>query len=447
MVFIHLCGDSLYENMRAGKDIVDGQLHLEHLTRLKAKEVKRPDMSERERAVQMPDLPYPFGCFGYTVTTGGARGTELLAQQLAEENRMEVEVIVAANSVERRKHERTLTCEDKERARERLRKAARQLKRYLPKEGTAQEEELMVNYTLIEKASAVFVFSKFLRSVYGNKDEEMRTEDMTQVCGRRGWMVQMVIDHNRDHPDQWKKIFVFDEMDERWLDLAARMDDDEEMRCMAPEDLAIAPFYFLTVNRDYVMLDWHSTVVGSRKISDTTRKALRELFCVTADELFRCRKFLLSSYDEWVARMLYDNSTYGRAPLPPAEYPAESLYREDDGNPFPWMFVRGVGFVRRRDYHDRWYDKTFRPAGTGEWNWVYGDPAIDVIDEEVERSHAVSFWRGWTESYAEEQQQQRQAENQSGCVCLLVEAEDEICLPMELGDENAESSPKGCIIV
>lgn len=171
--------------MSAGKDIVDGQIYLEHLTRLKGKEVKRPTWGEREDCKMMPELPYPFGCYGFVISTGGSRGAETLAEQLAVENRMEVEVVVPANSAERRNRERTLDCEERVRGRVQLVKAAKHLKRYLPKEGSAQEEELLTNYALIEKVSAVFVFSKFLRSVYGNKGEEMRTEDMIQVCGMR----------------------------------------------------------------------------------------------------------------------------------------------------------------------------------------------------------------------------------------------------------------------
>lgn len=145
--------------------------------------------------------------------------------------------------------------------------------------------------------------------------------------------MQMVVNHNRDHPEQWKKLFVFDEFDERWSD------DDEEHLCKAPGDIAMAPLGFVAVNRDYVLLDWRSTVVGSRKISDVTRRAMRNLFCTTAADLFRCRKFLLSPYDEWVAEMLYDNSKRRCGPDPPAGYPEDPPEREGDGNPFPWMFV------------------------------------------------------------------------------------------------------------
>ena len=65
--------------MSAGKDIVDGQIYLDHLSRLKGKEVKRPTWGEREHCKAMPDLPFPFGCFGLVVSTGGVRGADALA--------------------------------------------------------------------------------------------------------------------------------------------------------------------------------------------------------------------------------------------------------------------------------------------------------------------------------------------------------------------------------
>ena len=31
--------------------------------------------------------------------------------------------------------------------------------------------------------------------------------------------VQMCVDHNRDYPDQWKDVFVFDESRQKWYEL------------------------------------------------------------------------------------------------------------------------------------------------------------------------------------------------------------------------------------
>ena len=64
------------------------------------------------------------------------------------------------------------------------------------------------------------------------------------------------------------------------------------------------------------------------------------------------------------------------------------------------MFVRGVGFVRRRPHYDRWDQPLCKPAGSGEWNMFYADPIPDA-DPAVEMQHAVSFWRGRVEAYSE----------------------------------------------
>lgn len=428
--------------MSVGKDLVDGQLHLDHLTRLKRREVKRPTWGERQECRKMPDLPFPFGCYGFTITTGSEKGTDLLARQLAEENRMRVEIVSPAGSAEGLSCERTLTCEEKERGRVRLAKAARHLKRYLPKEGTSHEEEVLVNYALMAKATAVFVFAKFLRSVYGDKGEEMRTEDMTQVCGKRAWLVQLVIDHNRDFPDQKKKLFVFDEFDDRWLQLVSPL-EDEEVEGRTPNDVAISPFYFTAVNRDYVTLDWHSTVVGSRKLHDVPRRVLRNLFCLTVDEFFKRRSYLLSPYDEWVVKLLYDNSKMERGPEPPKEYPEEPPECEGDGNPFPWMFVRGIGFVRRRPNKDQWDDRTFRPGGTGEWDWFYGNPEVDDRPE-VEQGHAMTFWWGRVESY---EAWRCQKTNKKGSLLSLAIQYPDCFVDLDDDDESVNPPSKPCSLM
>ena len=214
---------------------------------------------------------------------------------------MEVDVILPATGVEKGKQARTLEGEEERRRRAhgRLAMAARRLRRYLPKAGS-WEEDLLTEWGIVEKATAVFVFSKFARSVLGDKG------DMLQVCGRRVWLVQMVIDHNREHPDEWKKLFVFDEEDERWLELMSTAGDEEYETVM---DLMFAP-----VKRDYVTLDWRSAVLGSRKITDVTRITMRDLFGLTASELFKRRTHLHPPYDHWVAGMLYDNSNMMRGP-------------------------------------------------------------------------------------------------------------------------------------
>ena len=291
-----------------------------------------------------------------------------------------------------------------------------------------------------------------MRSTYGDKGEKMRSNDMVHVAGGTGWVVQMVIDHNREHPEDWKQLMVFDLADERWVELFPSEGNDGDI---SPESPAIAPLLFWPIERTNVHLMPHSAVVGTHKMPDVGRRVMRVLFNETGGEVYRTRKNLYSLYDEWVAKMLHDNSGMWRkensAPKPPKWHP-EPPKDLDDGNPFPWMFVKGIGFVRRRPFTDRWEDRDFKPGGTGEWDMFYTDPKVDA-DEVGELRNAVSFWQQHVETESECRLSKEQEKDQTkdlpegvvdrmchdcgppfrGCVCLNIEdMEEEVDLSSKL---------------
>lgn len=357
---------------------------------------------------------------------------------------------------------KSLTAEERERAYPKMVQAAKHLKKNVPKKGLYTEELILRNYTLIEKSKSVFAFANFMRSTYADKGETMRAEDMVHVAGGTGWVVQMVIDHNRDHPEEWKQLMVFDITDERWLELFPSEGEEEYI---APENPAIAPFMFTPIGRNCVYLTPHSTVVGTCNITDVVHRAMRELFNDTAYEIFRKRKNSESPYDEWVAKMLHDNSGMwrkeNRCPDPPGWYPEPPPPPHidlDRGNPFPWMFVRGIGFVRRRPFLDRWNDRKFKPQGTGEWDMFYGNPKVEE-DESKQLAHAVRFWEQRVESEWEDRMALEEAEDQT---CSLPNGIadrmchecaphfEDVCLNIEDMDEVEEmelSSRSTCSVV
>lgn len=91
--------------------------------------------------------------------------------------------------------------------------------------------------------------------------------------------------------------------------------------------------------------------------------------------------------------------------------------------------------MRRRDHYDRWDERSYRPAGSGEWDMFYANPITD-IREDVEMQHAVSFWRGRTEVNAELSEEK---DSSKTCICLQLEEEE--------NNENNLYSNHRCVIV
>lgn len=159
--------------------------------------MKRPDREERRNPKFMPKSPFDFGCYGYKIFTGGAKGVDCLAEEMAEGHKMAVELKVPeGHRNDKQNNASVLSQEEEECAHPKVIKAAKHLKKNPPKQGSYAEELILRNYTLIENAKAVYVFGNFLRSVHADKGEKMLPKEMVEVAGGTGWVVKMVIDYN-----------------------------------------------------------------------------------------------------------------------------------------------------------------------------------------------------------------------------------------------------------
>ena len=242
-----------------------------HTLRYKKERVSLGHVHKKERmATQM----YPSIGSLFTIVTGGSVGADALAEACANEWGMNVSLCLTPH------HHRALDDKVTPISHERLKKrlvfverARQRLKRH-PTKNPFARELLARNWFIVDRCKVLFAYANF------------EDDSLTRVEGGTGMTVQMCVDHNRDYPDAWKDVFVFDESRQKWYEL-----EREDMRDPDDDDdgtfsETLGPLAF----RECVcspILYKSSGVVGSRTLGVLGRHTMKQQFMRTVKTFAR----------------------------------------------------------------------------------------------------------------------------------------------------------------
>ena len=185
---------------------------------------------------------------GFVLCTGGAKGIDQLAEELALQYGVKVEVLIPPGHPRKRTvtplHPRVLTL-----ANSYLETAARKLKKNLPTQNYVLHL-LQRNFEIVRRADTVYAFG-------------ILEDNCRRVQGGTGWTVQLALDLG-------KKVYVCDAESEIWFQSALGPAGDTE-------GLGAPHFNFLH-DEDRPLLDQNSAVVGTRLPDNYLEGELRQLF-------------------------------------------------------------------------------------------------------------------------------------------------------------------------
>ena len=210
------------------------------------KEEEEEDEEEVEAQVD-GGIELESGC-GFVLCTGGAKGIDQLAEELALQYGVRVEVLIPPGHPRKRTvtplHPRVLTL-----ANSYLEAAARKLKKNLPTQNYVIHL-LQRNFEIVRRADTVYAFG-------------ILEEDCRRVRGGTGWTVQLALDLG-------KKVYVCDAESEVWFHSTLGPAEDTD-------GLGVPHFSFLH-DEDRPLLHQNSAVVGTRLPDNYLEGELRHLF-------------------------------------------------------------------------------------------------------------------------------------------------------------------------
>lgn len=269
---------------------------------------------------------------------------------------------------------------------------------------------------MVRNAERVVVFGEFVRPEHASLESPLRCNTMIKVASKEGRIVQSVIDHNREFPEIWKELFVFDVIEERWFVL-----EKDRPEWQHPLHKAIMPFLFLPMaSGDSVPILARRTLLVGNATTDV-RHIVRYMFRRTMDHVFHCRTVRTGAYDDWLDRQLRGHYTTDPMPPVPADIPVQQIVREM-GPSSTWVWVWGHGWLHRRsEPSEGWTEEspvppysvarmvrfwTQRWETLKEWRdrcqrveaWVFGEIG-DSDDEEVDRPASINEVIEVAESY------------------------------------------------
>ena len=166
----------------------------------------------------------------FTILTGGAIGTDSLAEECAKEWGMHVKLFLAPHHHRVSEKHPAIPHQKLMNRLPFVQTASQRLKRH-PSKNPFVRDLLAHNWFIVNQAKVLYAYANF---------EE---DSLTTLEGGTGMTVQMCVDHNRDYPDYWKDVFVFDESRQKWYEL-----EQEDMRDPDDEDFtftdALGPLAF-----------------------------------------------------------------------------------------------------------------------------------------------------------------------------------------------------------
>ena len=189
------------------------------------------------------------GC-GFVLCTGGAKGIDRLAEELALQYGVKVEVLIPPGHPRKRTvtplHPRVLTL-----ANSYLEAAARKLKKNLPTQNYTLHL-LQRNFEIVRRADTVYAFG-------------ILEDDCQRFRGGTGWTVQLALDLG-------KKVYVCDAESEIWFQSALGKGLAGDI-----DGLGVPHFAFLH-DEERPLLHQNSAVVGTRLPNNYLERELRHLF-------------------------------------------------------------------------------------------------------------------------------------------------------------------------
>ena len=210
---------------------------------------KRKEEEEEVEAQADEGIQLEPGC-GFVLCTGGAKGIDQLAEELALQYGVKVEVLIPPGHPRKRTvtplHPRVLTL-----ANSYLEAAATKLKKSLPTQNYVLHL-LQRNFEIVRRADTVHAFG-------------ILEDDCQRVRGGTGWTVQLALNLG-------KKVYVCDAESEVWFHSVYG-------HGLAGDRLDTGiPFFAILDDRDRPLLHQNSAVVGTRLPDNYLEGELRKLF-------------------------------------------------------------------------------------------------------------------------------------------------------------------------
>ena len=142
----------------------------------------------------------------FTILTGGAIGTDSLAEECAKEWGMHVKLFLAPHHHRVSEKHPAIPHQKLMNRLPFVQTASQRLKRH-PSKNPFVRDLLARNWFIVNQAKVLYAYANF------------EDDTLTTVEGGTGMTVQMCVDHNRDYPEFWKDVFVFDESRQKWYEL------------------------------------------------------------------------------------------------------------------------------------------------------------------------------------------------------------------------------------
>ena len=186
---------------------------------------------------------------GFVLCTGGAKGTDQLAEELALQYGLKVEVVIPPRHPRRQTvtplHPRVLTL-----ANPHLEVAAERLGKRMPTQNYVLQL-LQRNFEIARRADSVYAFG-------------ILEDDWKRVQGGTGWTVQLALDLG-------KQVFVYVIESEAWFHSVYAHKAVEGR-------LDIGIIFIYLSDRDKPIFNQNSAIVGTRHLDNKTEPEIRDLF-------------------------------------------------------------------------------------------------------------------------------------------------------------------------
>ena len=186
---------------------------------------------------------------GFVLYTGGARGTDQVAEELGLQFGVQVRVLIPPGH----SRSRTITPVSSQLlalANPHIEEAAEKLGKQVPTDFYILQL-IERNYEIVRRADIVYAFG-------------LLEDDGRRVLGGTGWTVQLAL-------DQGKKVFVYDIESEAWFRSVYTSN-------LVQESLEVGAHFVTVTNKDKPTLHQNSAVVGARIFNENTREEIRDLF-------------------------------------------------------------------------------------------------------------------------------------------------------------------------
>ena len=194
----------------------------------------------------------------FTIITGGAPGTDTLAEECAKEWGMKIKLCLPPYHHRVSEQHPAIFQQCLLNRLPFVKTASERLKRH-PTKNPFVIDLLARNWFIVDAAKVIYAYANF------------EDDSLTTVEGGTGMTVQMCVDHNRDYPEMWKDVFVFDESRQKWYELDRGVNYDRDDDATFTEALGLFEF---TECFSAPILHPVSAVVGSRTLGELGRRTL-----------------------------------------------------------------------------------------------------------------------------------------------------------------------------